>query len=398
MSPALDPTPIELAAATLLGYDRSAPALPAEGGSPRVEIERLLAEALSAGPVAVLFSGGRDSSALLAIAVHVARREGLPLPIPVTNRYPGNPDAIEDAWQEQVIERLGLGDWVISERHHEHETLGEVALTMLRRHGPQAVPNWWITMLPPELGGIAPGSDVQAPSRPLATLVSGTGGDEVFIGPVRPLRAALLAGRRPSLAQLRWGRGQLLPARLQAARRWSSHAEPFDWVRAPAREQLGRAVAADIAAAPDRYDRSLDALWRLRDVRVLVDRNRVAAAESGARLLMPFLEPTVLGALGRRWGRAHPPSRAAGLEDLVGDLLPELVLTRVSKADYTSAFLGAQSFAWLEGWDGSGVDDAIVDGRRVREVLLEAARGGGRGDARATVVAQQARLRMQAAP
>ena len=41
----------------------------------------------SVAPCVVSFSGGRDSSAVLAVAVTVARREGLPLPIPASNVF-----------------------------------------------------------------------------------------------------------------------------------------------------------------------------------------------------------------------------------------------------------------------------------------------------------------------
>ena len=56
-------------------------------GSPREAMERVLREALQRAPCIVAFSGGRDSSAVLALAVDLARREGLQEPLPVTRRF-----------------------------------------------------------------------------------------------------------------------------------------------------------------------------------------------------------------------------------------------------------------------------------------------------------------------
>ena len=60
-----------------------------EYSSPRAALEAVVLRALLRPPCLVSFSGGRDSSLVLAIASDVARRHGLPLPVPATNRFPG---------------------------------------------------------------------------------------------------------------------------------------------------------------------------------------------------------------------------------------------------------------------------------------------------------------------
>jgi hypothetical protein len=77
----------------LVGFVRGLPPrpldpLPPEGPTPRAALEELLAEELARQPCFVSFSGGRDSSALLATALDVARRRGLPEPAAFTLRYP----------------------------------------------------------------------------------------------------------------------------------------------------------------------------------------------------------------------------------------------------------------------------------------------------------------------
>ena len=81
------------------------------------------------------FSGGRDSSAVLATATAVARREGLPLPVPITHRFPSATGTQETEWQEQVIDHLGLEDWVRIDAAGDLDCVGPVATKVLRRHG-----------------------------------------------------------------------------------------------------------------------------------------------------------------------------------------------------------------------------------------------------------------------
>ena len=71
--------------------------------SPAEAIDQVLLEALSRTPCLISFSGGRDSSAMLAAAVAVARREGLDLPVPATLVFPQSEDSNEDEWQAMVL-------------------------------------------------------------------------------------------------------------------------------------------------------------------------------------------------------------------------------------------------------------------------------------------------------
>ena len=58
------------------------------------------------------FSGGRDSSAVLATATMVARKHGLNDPVPITLRCPAIEEADETASQELVIRHLGIEEWL----------------------------------------------------------------------------------------------------------------------------------------------------------------------------------------------------------------------------------------------------------------------------------------------
>src|SRR4051812_12896773 len=107
-------TALEISSGLVLPPARRAPALPRlpPATTPRMAFEAAVRPLLDRSPCLVSFSGGRDSSAVLAVATAIARREGLPLPVPVTHRFPSAALTQETEWQEQVIGHLGLTDWV----------------------------------------------------------------------------------------------------------------------------------------------------------------------------------------------------------------------------------------------------------------------------------------------
>jgi tRNA(Ile)-lysidine synthase TilS/MesJ len=61
---------------------------PVDSGShPASALRAIARSVLATPPCVVAFSGGRDSSALLALLVDEARRAGLPEPVAVTARW-----------------------------------------------------------------------------------------------------------------------------------------------------------------------------------------------------------------------------------------------------------------------------------------------------------------------
>lgn len=104
-------TPLEIASGWVGGLDPPPEETSEVPAHPLEALKAILLPALERQPCAVAFSGGRDSSAILAVAVDLARREGLPLPVPVTNVFPDAPETDELVWQELVIRHLALGEW-----------------------------------------------------------------------------------------------------------------------------------------------------------------------------------------------------------------------------------------------------------------------------------------------
>src|SRR5580700_7079125 len=95
-------SPVDIARGWLTGSSSSTSRPPQRHASPLVALEEIVLPALLRPPCVVEFSGGRDSSLVLAVATRVATREGLPSPVAFTQHYPGLAEANEDEWQELV--------------------------------------------------------------------------------------------------------------------------------------------------------------------------------------------------------------------------------------------------------------------------------------------------------
>jgi asparagine synthase (glutamine-hydrolysing) len=100
-------TELDVASGVVVGQDHGPrrPAFTFPGPDPRVRLTELAAELLASSPCVIAFSGGRDSSALLAFFVDVARRHGLEEPVAVTARWDDDAASDERAWQEHVVGR-----------------------------------------------------------------------------------------------------------------------------------------------------------------------------------------------------------------------------------------------------------------------------------------------------
>ena len=73
------------------------------GLTPLAALEEAILPALQRPPCLVSFSGGRDSSGVLAAAVRAARRDRLAPPVPVTLRVSNAPMAEASVWRHQPV-------------------------------------------------------------------------------------------------------------------------------------------------------------------------------------------------------------------------------------------------------------------------------------------------------
>lgn len=332
------------------GYEVPRSQLPTGGSlTPRAALEAEVLAGLRRPPCLVSFSGGRDSSAVLAVACRVARREGLADPVPVTMRFPGVVSAQESDWQDLVVGHLGLKSWEKLAFDQELDLLGDIGCAALRTHGLLWPPN--VYMHAPLLERARGGS--------LLTGIDGDGllGGWRWLRPQQVLHARLAPRPRDLL---RIGLA-LAPARV---RRWRSGLDPgvaFPWLRPLARAEVGTVLAEEAAAEPRRWDRRVR--WYARSRYLALAEHSLAILGNAREVVVghPLLGAGFLSALAAAGGGAGLGGRTELMRLLVADLLPEAVLARTSKAEFRGAMWGERARSFAGAWSGVGIDPALVD-------------------------------------
>ena len=354
-------SPWELATGWLGGFDVAPRPEDAPGVSARAAFERALIPALERSPCVVAFSGGRDSSAILAVAMHVARREGLPEPIAATHDFKGIEWVDESSYQELVIRQAGVTDWHRFRDVDAFDVLGEHARNGLRTHG----------LLWPAL------AHCHAPLVELAgaggSLVIGEGGDEL-LGPQRMnyLNYLLLERPRPTREMLESLLQIIGPAPLRrfiVARESAANAM-HPWLGVAAQEAFRRQMTMDVSGAPLRWDTAVLRHLGRRAVTMSMHNIGRVLADSGVTLHTPFLDPGFAQAFAASGGRRGFISRTGMMRMLFSDVVPDEICHRDEKARFGAVAVGRESRAFLADWDGAGVDTEVVDVERFRRACL----------------------------
>ena len=315
-----------------------------------------MGRALSRPPCLVSFSGGRDSSAVLGTAAAVARREGLPLPVAVTYRFAGAPGTHEDRWQEQVIRHLHLPDWERVPITDDLDAIGPVARTVLARQGLLWPFNahFPVPLLQRAAGG---------------ALLTGIGGDELLGRQLWATARAVLSGRRQPRPRRLLSLGVALsPTPVREALLARRHEIRWPWLRPEVDHAVNRQRASWQARTPLSWAGAVGWWWGSRSRTVLSATMELLAADAGTQVVHPFMEPSVVGAVAASFGRWGPANRSAAMRALFGDVLPEPVLTRRSKASFDEAFFSHHSRAFAQEWTGDGVDTSLVEPDRLAQV------------------------------
>jgi asparagine synthase (glutamine-hydrolysing) len=305
----------------------------------------------------VAFSGGRDSSAILAVATHVARREGLSDPIPLTFRYPQYPRTQETEWQEIVVRHLALEDWKIVDFIAEFDVLGSMARATLRRHGLFWPPNAHtrIPMLEAARGG---------------SLLGGNGGDEVFASVVKPKKMT----RTQIFRSMSLPKATMTVLVTSLPLRWKIRAQyrhglRFSWLRPAARREVRRRFIEN-AVRHRREGRYLETLGNSRYLELQLGVRAALTRDADVFLVEPFFDRRFLLALAAETPASGFPSRNAAMEHFFGDVVPRELSKRTSKAVFTESFWGPDSRGFARRWDGRGLDSSLIDPSRLRSQWL----------------------------
>jgi asparagine synthase (glutamine-hydrolysing) len=326
---------------------------------PAAALGAALRPALERGRCVVGFSGGRDSSLLLALAVREARREGFALPVAVTLEFdPEN--SRESEWQELVLAHLGLDDWVRLPQGSDLDLVGPVAGDGVVRHGVMYPGN--AHMIVP-LAAVARGGSV----------ITGFAGDDVLgEWPFEGIAAMVARRRAPRPGDVKRLARWLAPARVRAdryaaGRRWVQ----LPWLRPPHDRIAARAIAGDIAGSPRTWSGRMEWLGRRRMWPISQRAMDLHAAQHDARTYVPLLERGFLAALGAAGGRFGIGDRTAVMRLLAGDLLPPALIERETKAEFSESYFGPHTRKFAQEWDGrSGIDPGVVDGEELRAMWL----------------------------
>lgn len=352
-------TPLEIATGILIGPSPgSLPPAPAVAEDPLTVLRERAVELLQQRPCVVAFSGGRDSSALLAVMADTARREGLTPPTAVSLRWSDNPATDERVWQEQVADHVGVESWEVLEPGDDVDLLGEQAQDALVRCGLlwPASSTALVPLYRRAAGGV---------------VVTGEGGDELFgTWPLARLRARVARRQRPVRPDVIDVGTTLLPAPLRV-RRLRRHQHPYQrWLTAEATAAHRQSLSEDAAEDFRPWGAFVRSTAARRSARLARRSAEVLAAASGASYAAPLLEDRFVAALGQVAPVAGIGDRSQIMHHLFGHLLDERVLTRVSKATFGGVYWGPAARSFAESWDGTGLPEGLVTPGPLRAAWL----------------------------
>jgi hypothetical protein len=350
-------TPIELATNKVYGQDPAVPPLPRvpDDLTALEALESVVLPAVARPPCVVTFSGGRDSSLVLAAATRVARREGLPDPVPATIRFVDIEGAEESEWQELVVRHLGLDEWVSRDIRTDLDFIGPLASSVLLRHGVLWPLNIYLheSLISHARGG---------------SIMTGMHGDAVFGGGRWLNVNELLGGRRRFRVRDTLRVGLAVSPRVVKRRIMKRRLHVPPWLTRIGREAFIEAKTRSESGAPRRWDQWMDNLARRRSVRVAGESMEKLADDADALLVQPLGSPLVLATLAHQGGTRGIGNRTSLMRSLFTELLPDELLARGDKAVFGDAFIGRWTEEFVRDWQGDGVDTEWVD----PEVLKEA--------------------------
>ncbi len=324
---------------------------------PVAALEAATLRALERPPCVVLFSGGRDSSAVLAVATNAARKNGLPDPVPLSLRFRTDPDAEEAEWQEMVIRHLGLREWTRLEIEHELDLLGDRARSILQRHG----------LLWPTHSYL---HDLACDHAAGGSVMSGLFGDAVFtpVSNRQHVRDVLARRRAPTPRDvLRLGLAaapRSLRRRIMVSRN-AAVAPP--WLDQPASYELRRRRANDLTRTGISWQSTLNDLRRRRSIGLAERSIRMITAARDVRFVAPLGDIEFLAAVAAHRGPGGYRTRTEAMEQIFAGVLPDELIGRRSKARFRWSYWGPATAEFAESWDGSGLPD-FVDPETVRSV------------------------------
>jgi asparagine synthase (glutamine-hydrolysing) len=141
---------------------------------------------------------------------------------------------------------------------------------------------------------------------------------------------------------------------------WRKVSPSMPWLTKGGHRKIARLFARDYALHPIRFDRFLSRAVRLRMILLQGRQIERLAGAAGATVCHPYSHPEFVAALRTAGGRDGVGDRTSAMRQLFGDLLPDPVLRRESKARFDAAYWSDYSREFAAQWDGEGLDTTLV--------------------------------------
>lgn len=349
------PDELEVASGLMLGRQPGAQALdPREDHSASVveAISAVARRALQHPPTFVSFSGGRDSSAVLAIALRVARAEGHQEPIPITMDFP-DPHAQEEQWQRVVLDSLGIDGK--SERvavGPDLDLLGQSAYDCFTKIGLVFPAN---TYLHTPVFRIAKGG----------SLLTGIGGDELLGSGTSGIIRIVADRRRPHRADLKHIVADAFPRLTLGTRFNPGDTAGRSWLTDDALARVRSMERRELL--PRRWHALLRQYVTTRYYAAVSQALTSLGAAHSVRVLNPFYDRAVVAACAAHFGWQGYADRTEAMRQLFGEILPPATIARSSKASFDRSVWGELTREFTQTWTGQSQFERLLRPDALRE-------------------------------
>jgi asparagine synthase (glutamine-hydrolysing) len=256
-----------------------------------------------------------------------------------------------------IIAHLRTEHWVRLKLTDELDFVGPIAAEGLRRHG---------VLFPANAHMIVP----LAREARGGSVLTGVGGDDTFgQWPWFDLGDLFAGRRRARRGDVRRFAHALAPRRLRAEVLRRRTALLLPWLRAEIRHEAALQIALELSREPRTWAARMRFSAGWRPWRAAAWSVALLGSDHRAAVHSPFLAPSYFHALARAGRRSGWGDRTETMRALFGDVVPEALISRRGKAEFSEPMFSEHTRAFARRWDGrSGIDPALLDGDALRRI------------------------------
>jgi hypothetical protein len=148
--------------------------------------------------------------------------------------------------------------------------------------------------------------------------------------------------------------------------------DDYGWLTPQGSKRVRRGLVRDELGWPYRWDHCVHHWYASRAFAALAGGLGLVAQGREVTVVNPFLDRQVLAELARLGGQRGFPSRTEAMRRVCGELLPDALISRPTKATFGGALWGPRTRAFMESWNGGGLNPRYVDAAKLRaEIVTE---------------------------